>query len=236
VSSFLHIYQDLSEIGRVECVAVVDVRAEMRAAGRARLREAALDITREVVLDRGWSAVRMGSIATALGITRQSLHAEFGTRDDLADALIRRETATFFEGVEEQLAQHPGDLAGGVQAAGRYILEVTRDNPLLQTVLTGASIDGDVSLLPLITTRGAPLVDRGVEVFGGWVTAQWPALDPTDAHLMVESVVRLSLSHIITSSGPTPVVARNLARLACRLIGFPDPQSPFQTGHWHHEQ
>ena len=182
-----------------------------------------MDATHEVVLDRGWSAVRMGQIATAIGISRQSLHAEFGTKDDLGDALVLRETSIFFDGIRELLAQHPGDLASAVQGAGCFILDVTRDNPLLQTILTQTPHGDDVSLLPLITTRGEPLVDRGMEIFGEWVTNQWPSLDPSDRELMVESVVRLALSHIITSTKPTSVVARDLARLACRCVGFPDP-------------
>lgn len=203
-------------------MADVDLRAETRAFGRARLRELALDAAREIVLERGWSAVRMGSIAGAVGISRQSLHAEFGTKDDLGAALVRRETATFFDGIRELLAEHPGDLAGAVRAAGCYILDVTRDNPLLQTILTRTPADADVSLLPLITTRGESLIDEGVAIFGGWVAAQWPTLDPADARLMVESVVRLSLSHIVTSTTPSIAVARDLARLACRCVGFPD--------------
>ena len=204
-------------------MAVVDLRAETRAFGRARLRELALDATREVVLDRGWSAVRMGPIAAAIGISRQSLHAEFGTKDDLGRALVLRETSIFFDGILELLAQHPGDLAGAVHGAGCFILDVTRDNPLLQTILTQTPHGDDVSLLPLITTRGEPLVDRGMEILSEWVTNQWPSLDSADRELMVESVVRLALSHIITSTKPTSVVARDLARLACRCVGFPDP-------------
>ncbi|PND59351.1 TetR family transcriptional regulator [Mycobacterium sp. ENV421] len=173
-------------------MAVVDLRAETRAFSRARLRELALDTARHVVLERGWSAVRMGSIAESIGISRQSLHAEFGTKDDLGVALVQRETSIFFDGVQARLAQHPGDLSGAVQEASRYILDVVRDNPLLQTILTRSPDHSDLSLLPLITTRGDPLINRGMEVFGGWVSAQWPSLDPADTQLMVESVVRLS--------------------------------------------
>lgn len=93
-------------------MSVADLRAETRAFGRARLRDVALDAAREVVLERGWSAVRMGAIATTIGISRQSLHAEFGTKDDLGNALVMRETAEFFDGVAVRLAEHPGDLAG----------------------------------------------------------------------------------------------------------------------------
>jgi AcrR family transcriptional regulator len=71
-------------------MSVVDLRAETRAYGRARLRELALDAARDVVLDRGWAAVRMGAIAKEIGISRQTLHGEFGTKDDLGNALVMR--------------------------------------------------------------------------------------------------------------------------------------------------
>lgn len=199
---------------------IADLRAETRAYGRARLRELALDAAREVVLERGWSAVRMGSIATAVGISRQSLHAEFGTKDALGDALVLRETAVFFDGIAEILDQHPGDLAGAVRAASRYILGVTRDNPLLQTILTQT---GDASLLPLLTTRGEPLIERAIGLVGNWVGAQWPSLEPADARLMVESVVRVVVSHILTPTRSVDEIARDVALLACRCGGFPDP-------------
>lgn len=202
---------------------VVDLRAETRAFGRARLRELALDATRDVVLEHGWSAVRMGSVAAAVGISRQSLHAEFGTKQDLGDALVLREASLFFDGISELLAEHPGDLAAAVEAAGRFILEVPRDNPLLATILTRAPADGDVSLLPLLTTRGDTLIGQAVTVFGAWVAAQWPDLDPRDARLMVESVVRLAVSHILTPTAATATVAADLAQLACRCVGFPEP-------------
>ena len=136
-------------------MSVADLRAETRAFGRARLRDVALDAAREVVLERGWSAVRMGAIATTIGISRQSLHAEFGTKDDLGNALVMRETAEFFDGVAVRLAEHPGDLAGGVSSAAQYMVSVARDNPLLETILTRTTANGgDVSLLSLLTVRG----------------------------------------------------------------------------------
>ena len=204
-------------------MSVVDLRAETRAFGRARLRELALDAAREVVLDRGWSAVRMGSIATAVGISRQSLHAEFGTKDDLGDALVLREVSIFFDGMVGRLEDHRGDLAGAVRDAAAFIFDAVGDNPLLQTILTRAPAQGDFSLLPLLTTRSEPLIDRAVGIFGDWVTAQWPATDADDVRLMVETVVRLALSHILTPTLPPSEVADRLALLACRCLRWPDP-------------
>jgi len=204
-------------------VTAVDLRAETRAFGRARLRELALDAARDVVLDRGWSAVRMGSIATAVGISRQSLHAEFGTKDDLGNALVLREASVFFDGMLERLGNNPKDLAGAVRDAAGYILEAIGGNPLLQTILTRAPAEGDFSLLPSLTTRSEPLIDRAVSIFGDWVSAQWPETDAGDTQLMVESVVRLALSHILTPTLPPSEVADRLALLACRCLRLPDP-------------
>ena len=204
-------------------VSVVDLRAETRAYGRARLRELALDAAREVVLDRGWGAVRMGAIATAVGISRQSLHAEFGTKDDLGHALVLRETVTYLDGVAARLAEHPGDLAGAVSAATEYMLVSTRENPLLQSILTRTSGDGDFSLLSELTIQGEPMLGHAIGIVSEWVRSQWPSTDPADVRLMVETVVRLAQSHILAPVTEPARAARDLATVACRCLRLPDP-------------
>lgn len=204
-------------------MSVVDLRAETRAYGRARLRELALDAAREVVLERGWAAVRMGSIAASIGISRQSLHAEFGTKDDLGKEMVLRETEVFFTEMANRLAQHPGDLAGGVDAAARYVLTVAGENPLLQTILTQTPNNGgDASLLPLLTTRGEPLISRPSAIFLDWIGEQWPSADRGDVRLMVDSVVRLGLSHILTPTQEPSDSAKDIALVACRCLRLPD--------------
>jgi AcrR family transcriptional regulator len=212
-------------------VTVVDLRAETRAYGRARLRELALDAAREVVLDRGWAAVRMGAIATQIGISRQSLHAEFGTKDDLGNALVLRELTAFFDGVTARLSEHPGDLAGAVSAAVEYMVSEARDDPLLGSVLTrsGAQSD-DGSLLPLLTVRGEPLIDSAIAVFGDWVAEQWPSANPQDVRVMVESVVRLCQSHILTPTKTPDAVAADLALVACRCLVVNDSPPAHREG------
>ena len=205
-------------------MSVVDLRAETRAYGRARLRELALDAARQVVLDRGWAAVRMGAVATQIGISRQSLHAEFGTKEELGNALIMRETAEFFDGVSTRLAEHPGDLAAAVSAAVRYMVTIARDNPLLETVLTRAPAGGaDTSLLSLLTIGGEPLIGSAITIVGDWVESQWPKADPADVSVMVESLVRLCQSHILTPTKTSEAVASDLALVACRCLRLSDP-------------
>lgn len=207
---------------------VSDLRAESRAATRARLRDLALDAARDVALDRGWGAVRMGHVAESIGTSRQTLHAEFGTKDDLGLALVMREVSMLFEGIAERLAGHPGELSDAVEAAVTFTLHETADNRLLQTALSG-SAGGDESLLPLLTTRSEPLLNGAVELFGDWVAGQWPDLDADVARIMVESVARLLISHAVLPIKTPEAAAQDLARVACRCLEFTDPRK--DVGH-----
>jgi AcrR family transcriptional regulator len=205
-------------------VTATDLRAETRAYGRSRLRALALDAARQVVLDRGWAAVRMGAVAAAVGVSRQSLHAEFGTKDDLGQALVLREASAFFAELRERLAAHPRDLAAGVADAAGFILSATRDNPMLQTILTRTPANGgDVALLPLLTTRGEALFEQAGGILGEWVGAQWPEADPADVALTVDTVVRLGISYILTPTKPDAEIAALLAAVACRCLRLTDP-------------
>jgi AcrR family transcriptional regulator len=203
---------------------VAELRAQAHATAKAGLRELALDAAHEVVVDRGWSAVRMGRIADAIGISRQTLHAEFGTKDDLGRALVMREIAEFLDGVAQQLECHPGDLGAAVASSAIFTLTTAAENPLLQTILTGAAGGGDDSLLPLLTTRGDPVLTGAIEVFGDWVARQWPDRDDGATRIMVESVARLHISHVLLATGTPQAAAHDLAQLACRCMGFLDPE------------
>lgn len=163
----------------------------------------------------------MGAIATQVGISRQSLHAEFGTKDELGNALVMREMTEFFDGVRSRLDAHPGDLAGGVGEAVQYMVSAARDNPLVETIITRAAAGGDVSLLSLLTVRGEALLGTATALVGDWVAGQWPSADPADVRIMVESVVRLCQSHILTPTKSPAEVGADLALVACRCLPLP---------------
>lgn len=205
---------------------LAELRAETRATARARLRDLALDAARDVVLERGWSAVRMGTIATAIGTSRQTLHTEFGTKDDLGQALVMRETDAFFDGISQRLAAHPGDLAAAVYDAVALTLHSTATNPLLQSALNETHPGTDETLLPMVTTRSEPLLHRAGDLFGAWVRTHWPDKNTNDIRVMVQSVVRLLISHAVATTAPPESAAGDIALVACRCLGLPDPNIP----------
>lgn len=199
-----------------------DIRADLRADTRRRMREAMLSATHELAVTAGWGAVRMGAVAERVGVSRQTLYAEFGSKDALGQALVLRETDLFLLGVAAILEQHRDDLAGAIREAVAYTLEISRENPLLQTVLTGSAA-GDATLLPLLTSRSAPLLTRSSEVLCAWVGEQHPELDEGLVATMVDAVVRLVVSHVVMPSAEPEVVAGQLSQLTTRGLGLTEP-------------
>lgn len=199
-----------------------DIRADVRAEARRRLRDAMLDAARDTAVAGGWGSVRMGAVAARVGVSRQTLHAEFGTKEALGQELVLRETATFLDGVRAALDGAAGDLPAALQAGVEFSLEACAADPLLQAVL-GATHSGDDALLPLLTSRGDPLLHRSSELVRGWVAERHPGLDAALVAEVVDSVVRLVVSHAVLPEAAPAVVAARLGRLAARALGLPEP-------------
>ncbi len=103
-------------------------------------REALLNAAFRAVGRRPWGAVRMVDVAAAAGVSRQTLYNEFGNKDGLARALVRRETEAYLRGVEQALAlgDDARDPADRLAAAAAWTVRVARGNALVRAALTGS--------------------------------------------------------------------------------------------------
>ncbi|WP_433799297.1 TetR family transcriptional regulator [Actinomycetospora sp. CA-084318] len=182
---------------------------------RAELLARLLDAARELTTARGWSAVTMGAVAGRAGISRQHLYNAIGTKRELGDALVARETDAFLAVVCRELRVHPDDLVAGVVAGVVGALEFGASNDLLKAILTA---DTGESLLPVVTARPEVVLDRGVAV----IAAELAALHGDDPELprLADAVVRLVISHATQPTGPdlAAVQARWLAEGFTRRV------------------
>jgi AcrR family transcriptional regulator len=181
-------------------------RPGFQARVRSLLRDQLLDAATEITCDRGWDAVTMSRVADRVGVSRQSVYNEIGSKDVLAEAVIARETDRFLDGVSERLAAHPDDISAGLGAAVEYTLRTAADNPLIKAIVSTAHGSTD-DLLPLVAIRPEPVLARAVAAIGTQVRTMHPALDlgagPGGDALgsLVEAVVRLTLSHLVQPTG-----------------------------------
>ncbi|RDI50544.1 TetR family transcriptional regulator [Nocardia mexicana] len=169
---------------------------------RQLLRERVIDTARRLVCTEGWGAVNMSRMAKEVGVSRPVLYKEIGTKQELAEAVIRHELEGFLVGIADSLAAHPGDAVAGMTRAVEYALRAGADNALLKAVLAGRTAT-DTTLLPVLMTEPEPLLGRAIAAVTAAVRAQYgmDALTDDDLDARLETVVRLALSHIFQPTG-----------------------------------
>ncbi|MDQ0789084.1 AcrR family transcriptional regulator [Streptomyces sp. B3I7] len=180
-------------------------------------RESLLDAAFAALTSRPWTAVRMVDVAAAAGVSRQTLYNEFGSKEGLSRALVRREADGYLTGVERVLAS-PADGRERLAAIAEWTLAATRGNPLVRAMLTGCwserlpaptlSAVPSSSAVPAQRRADGPLPspsdfvtlvrDRAVAALSGIGTTK-PEL--VDLARSAELVVRLSLSCVVAPPG-----------------------------------
>jgi AcrR family transcriptional regulator len=179
-------------------------------------RDALLDAAYDAAVAGDWTGVRMLDVATAAGVSRQTLYNEFGSKDALAQALALREAERFIEGTERALdAANPDDPIQAVGAAALYTLQQAADNPLLKAAL----LDDAGGLLAFLTSRGEPVLAAARASFENYYATHWPDLPATDITLAAETITRLTISYLVQPAPePAETVAARLADLARKLL------------------
>jgi AcrR family transcriptional regulator len=190
--------------------APAEQRTPYAEAARELLRGTLLDGARDELERRSWAEITMGEIAAAAGVSRQTLYKEFGSRDEFAQAFVMREVDRFLAAVEVAVREHLDDPATALSAAFDVFLTAAAEDPLVRTLLTGEAAH---SLLPLLTTEGRPVVAGATERLSAIILAGWPQVDPADARLLAECLVRLAISYAALPAGPTAMTAASVTTL-----------------------
>ncbi|MGW5613292.1 TetR/AcrR family transcriptional regulator [Streptomyces sp. NPDC003877] len=194
-------------------------------------RESLLDSAFAALARRPWSAVRMVDVAAAAGVSRQTLYNEFGSKDGLARALVRREADGYLAGVDRALAGST-DPRDRLTATAEWVTSAARDNALVRAMLTGCwserlpspplSAVPSTSAVPAQRRADGPLPspgdfvalvrDRAVTVLAGPGT---PTSDTAELARSCELAVRLALSCVAAppgEGGVADLVRSTLAR------------------------
>ncbi|MGA4851205.1 TetR/AcrR family transcriptional regulator [Streptomyces sp. G5(2025)] len=173
-------------------------------------RESLLDAACTALARRPWPGVRMVDVAAVAGVSRQTLYNEFGSKEGLARALLRRETDGYLHGVDRALAQER-EPAERLAAVAAWTVGAARANTLVRAALTGcwserlpapSRVTGSTASVPAQrrADAGVPssaellglVRDRAVAALGGRGRARDPELA-----LACESAVRLALSYVV---------------------------------------
>jgi AcrR family transcriptional regulator len=160
---------------------------------KASLREALLDAAADLLAERGYAGLRMADVAARAGVSRQTVYNEFGNKAALAQAVALRTAAEFLEGVKQRLADAES-LPVAIHRAVVYTIEHARENRLVAAAL---GTEAGEDLLPLLTTKGEPILTAAAELAAEQYREFEPRLSARSAAMLAETAVRLSLSHLV---------------------------------------
>jgi AcrR family transcriptional regulator len=180
---------------------------------RERVIEAAITLTTE----NGWAQVTMARLADAVGVSRQTVYNEIGSKPRLAEAMILHELERFLGLVTVAFDEHPADLVAAIRDASRAVLEASQDNPLLHAIVS-ATHGADTELLPLLTTHAGALLSSAKAVVVDRVAPYDVDLSPAELEAAIDAVVRVVLSNVMQPSASPERTSRDIAWIAARVL------------------
>ncbi|HWD02345.1 MAG TPA: TetR family transcriptional regulator [Amycolatopsis sp.] len=181
---------------------------------KASLREALLDAAADLLPDRGHAGLRMADVAARAGVSRQTVYNEFGSKAALVQAVALRTASQFLDGIRCRFEDADG-LAAAIHGGVVYTIEHARENRLVAAALgTGQAED----LLPLLTTKGEPILTAAADLAAEHYRELEPRLPAESAALLAETVVRLSLSHLVLPTHSATVAADAVVAVAVPAI------------------
>jgi AcrR family transcriptional regulator len=171
----------------------------------------------ELTLEVGWAGVTMGKLADRVGVSRQTVYNEVGSKPQLAEEMVLAELAKFLAVVDAAFDDEPDDLVEAIRSASRGVLELARQNSLLQAVVS-ASYGAETELLPLLTTRNDALVQAATEAVRARVPAYPLVIADRYLDAAIDMVVRLVLSHVVHPVAEPAATADDIAWIVSRTL------------------
>jgi len=171
----------------------------------------------ELTLESGWAGVTMARLAERVGVSRQTVYNEIGSKPQLAEEMVLAELAKFLAVVDAAFDRHPDDLVEAIRGAARGVLELAGGNALLQAIVS-RSYGAETELLPLLTSRNDALVLTATHTVRARVAAYGLPLDDRHLDAAIDMVVRLVLSHVVHPTGRPDETADDIAWISGRTL------------------
>jgi AcrR family transcriptional regulator len=185
-------------------------------ASRSLLRETVLRATHDLLAERDWSAVTVGEVARAAGVSRQTVYNEFGNRAELARAYASWAGDQLLDDVERCVAEHRDDPLEALVAAFTVFLDLGSGHPLVRSL---ADREGSGELAVALISGRTSLVIEGATVrLVDIIERTWPELERPAIPVVAEVLVRLAVSHLLHPTGSHEDAARHVAGVLAPLL------------------
>lgn len=185
--------------------------------GEVPLRNRIVQEATAITSTNGWSSVTMGLLAETIGVSRQTIYNEIGSKRQLAEEVVFAELQHFLALVDGAFQSHPDDLVAAIRTACHDVLVRSAESPLIHAIVS-TSHGARHELLPLLTTQSATLIDTAKNVLQARITPLTRPLAEKELTTATDVLVRTILSHVMQPSASPDETADNMAWLAHQLL------------------
>jgi len=179
------------------------------------MRERILAAAVELTTQAGWARVTMPALAARVGVSRQTIYNEIGSRPRLAELMIMQQLQGFLSAVDRAFADHRPDAVAAIAAATKSVMELAGSHGLLRAIV-GVEHGANTELLPLLTSRGAGVQAAATQVLAAQLATC--ELGVTDVEPAAGVIVRLVLSNVTQPCGSDAQVVEQVRWVAGRLL------------------
>lgn len=203
--------------------------ARTTSAFRREVRERAVRVAIDRLNSDGWVNVRMADIAAEVGVSRPTLYAELGKKDDLGRVVVQHEVTRFISGAMATLNAHTDVPREAIALATEYTLEQAAQSVIVAELLAPATADGDAdgTLLATLSTEAGVMVDEAYLGLLAWFRDCCPDADSEEVAQAVDAIIRLVVSYALSPGAGSHRDAGNaVARVAVMLLPELGAQGP----------
>lgn len=191
-------------------------------------RQPIIETAIEMTARDGWAAVTMTRLAEQVGVSRQTVYNEIGSKNSLADAMLAHELHRFISAISAAFDRHEDNLVEAIHDAVRDVLELARGN-LLVRAIASATHGADTELVPLLTTQAETLLTEVKVMLAARVESYRTGLTAEQIEVLIDLMTRTVLSHVVQPTGTPATTADGLAWLASRVLDGP-ARKPLRYG------
>jgi AcrR family transcriptional regulator len=142
-----------------------DAPAGRRQRGRPKLEDVGqiesrlLDVALQEFLAHGYGGTSLTQIVKAAGISKTTLYARFGSKEDLFRAIVQQQIARLSAATALRSSKGPPSLAEGLKAYGNRTLEISLEGELLEV---NRLIYSESARFPELGTAAAERSQQGI--------------------------------------------------------------------------
>lgn len=181
------------------------------------LREQIIGAATRRTLAQGWAGVTMGRLAEDVGVSRQTIYNEVGSKTRLAEALVQHELLVFLDHAVAAFTAEPDDLARAGRASALAVLLYAEQSPLIRAIVS-SSQGAETDLLPLLTTRPSTILSAATATVCELLESYDLAVPRERVERTVDILVRGLISHIMYPTHGPEVTAEHLGWMTGTLL------------------